>query len=66
VSWQFAFGARITKNATTVSGTSDVEQVGLELSLAAVLCGLLTTECAWSDHTTSSVTAAMPPINFGN
>jgi len=30
--------------------------------LAAVLCGLLTIECAWSkDHATSSVTAVLPP-----
>jgi len=29
--------------------------------LAAILCGLLTIECAWSrDHTTSSVTAVLP------
>jgi len=30
--------------------------------LAAVFCGLLTIERAWSrDHTTSSVTAVLPP-----
>jgi len=32
------------------------------LFLAAILCGLLTIERAWSrDHATSSVTAVLPP-----